>query len=144
MKNLDDVNLKKKIVLATCSSVDKGSINEILKREEARTALANDRITQEINYIETFLREIPNNKAVYGIKEVENAVNNGAVSILLISDRLIKKYREDNNWQVLENIMKLSDSMKAELHIISSQHEGGKKLDGLGGIGAILRYKMSY
>jgi stalled ribosome rescue protein Dom34 len=33
---------------------------------------------------------------------------------------------------------------KGEIHIISSEFDAGKKLDGLGGIGAILRYKMNY
>ncbi|MBI2646881.1 hypothetical protein HYW99_00215 [Candidatus Woesearchaeota archaeon] len=30
------------------------------------------------------------------------------------------------------------------MEIISSEHEGGQKLDGLGGIAAILRFKINY
>jgi protein pelota len=40
--------------------------------------------------------------------------------------------------------MKTAEQTKAEIYIISSEHEGGKKLDGLGGMGAILRYKLNY
>ena len=40
--------------------------------------------------------------------------------------------------------MKIVDKTKGEIEIISSEHEGGKKLDGLGGIAAILRFKLSY
>ncbi len=40
--------------------------------------------------------------------------------------------------------MRTIDSMKGQVHIISSEHEGGKKLDGLGGLGALLRYKLNY
>jgi len=36
--------------------------------------------------------------------------------------------------------MKLVDNMKGHIHIISIDHESGKKLHGLGGIAAILRY----
>jgi len=41
-------------------------------------------------------------------------------------------------------MMKIVDQTKGEIHIISSEYEGGRKLDGLGGIGAILRYKLNY
>ncbi len=40
--------------------------------------------------------------------------------------------------------MKVVDSTKGEIHIVSTEHEGGKKLDGIGGIAGILRYKLSY
>jgi len=40
--------------------------------------------------------------------------------------------------------MKNTESMKGTVNIIGSDHDGGKKLDGLGGMGAILRYKLNY
>jgi protein pelota len=39
-------------------------------------------------------------------------------------------------------MMKETDNAGGNVHIISADHEGGKKLDGLGGIAALLRYKM--
>jgi protein pelota len=144
MKNLKEEALKKKIVIATCSSVDKTSINEVLKREEVRSVLSSDRITKEINLVEMLMKGINEDKAAYGIKEVENSVNAGAAETLLVSDSLIQKLRQDDKFDRLEKIMKTADSVKSSVHIISSSHEGGKKLDGLGGIGVILRYKLSY
>ena len=44
----------------------------------------------------------------------------------------------------IENIMKIVDNTKGDILIVSSDHEAGKKLDGLGGIAAILRYKINY
>ena len=41
-------------------------------------------------------------------------------------------------------MLKTTESIKGSVNIISSEHDGGKKLDGLGGIGAILRYKLNY
>jgi len=32
--------------------------------------------------------------------------------------------------------------MKGKITVISSEHDGGQKLAGLGGIGALLRYKL--
>lgn len=144
-KNLNDENLKKKIVLATCSSVNKSSFNEVLKRDEVRKVLSQDRITKEINLVEDLMKEISDNgKAAYGIKDIENAVNSGAAETLLITDKLIQKLRQQNKFDKLDSIMKTADTTHSKIHIISSDHEGGKKLDGLGGVGGILRYQLNY
>jgi LysR family hydrogen peroxide-inducible transcriptional activator len=44
----------------------------------------------------------------------------------------------------IDSLMKIVDSTKGEILIINSDNEAGKKLDGLGGIAAILRYKLNY
>jgi protein pelota len=145
LKNLNDGPIKKRMILATCSSVGKSGINELLKRPEVKKVLSTDRTTKEINLVEDLLREIGiGGKASYGIKLVETTVDTGATEILLVTDSLIQKLRKSDKFERLERIMKIADSKGAKVHIISSKHEGGKKLDGLGGIGAILRYKMNY
>ncbi|MBD3164922.1 mRNA surveillance protein pelota [Candidatus Woesearchaeota archaeon] len=145
LKNLNDDSLRKKMVMATCSSAGKTAINEVLKRDEVKKVLASDRITSEINLVEELMKEIKaGGKASYGLKDVENAVNSGAAGILLVTDSLIERLRLENEYEKLDQLMKNADSMDAKVHIISSGHEGGKKLDGLGGIGAILRYRIDY
>jgi protein pelota len=110
-----------------------------------KAALQQDRISKEISLVEELLTEISkNNLAVYGLKDTENAVNAGAVKALLITDSLIQKSRENGKYGKIDNMMKITDSMKGSVNIISSEHEGGKKLNGLGGIGAVLRYKLNY
>ena len=145
MKEMDDCGLKKKIILATCNSTGKNGIDEVLRRPEVKAALHEDRIAKEIGLVEELLTEISkNNLAVYGLKDTENAVNSGAVNSLLITDSLIQKLRDSQSYEKMDNMMKITDSMKGSINIISSEHEGGKKLDGLGGVGAILRYKLNY
>lgn len=145
MKELKDQTIKKKIILATCSSVDESSISEILKRQETQFALKQDRITKETNIVDELLLHIKkNDKAVYGIKEVELAINSGAVKNLLITDSFIHKMREENKYYLLDELMKKNDQMKGELTIVSSEHDAGKKLQGLGGIASILRYQLKY
>jgi protein pelota len=144
MKQVKEPGLKEKITLATCSSVDKTAVNEVLKRPEIQEIIKQDRIAKEIKLVEELLQEISkNNLAAYGIKETEQAAIAGAVKILLITDSYIQKTREQNKYQKLDAIMKTTDKMKGEIHIISSEHEGGKELNGLGGIAAILRYKIT-
>ena len=83
-------------------------------------------------------------KATYGQKEVKKAVEQGAVEILMLTDNFITKKREENTFSKVEEIMKNTEKISGKVKIISSEHEGGQKLDGLGGMAAILRYKIDY
>jgi protein pelota len=145
MKNLKDKELEAKLVPATCSSCDKNAINEVLRRPEVQTVLQRDRISKEIQLVEQLLSEISKEgAAAYGLDETETAVNAGAVKTLLITDGLIQKKRQEDDFEKINNIMRLADRNNASISIISSEHDGGKKLDGLGGVAAILRYRMSF
>mgnify|MGYP006438310225 FL=1 len=48
----------------------------------------------------------------------------------------------DDTFNQIEYLMRNVEKMQGKIHIISSEHEAGKKLDGLGGVGAILRYNI--
>ena len=145
MKEVSNEELKRKIILATCSSVGENAINEVLKRPETEEALKQDRISKEFKLVEGLLAEISkNNLASYGLGETEDAAESGAVRILLLTDAFIQKSREENKYNKIEEIMKIVDKTKGDVVIISSEHEAGKKLNGLGGIAAILRYKINY
>ncbi|MFH0868539.1 MAG: mRNA surveillance protein pelota [Candidatus Woesearchaeota archaeon] len=145
MKEIKDEALKAKIILATCSSAGENAINEVLKRPETENALKQDRIAQEFKQVEELFAEISkNNLASYGLKETKNAAVAGAVKILLITDSLIQQTRTENKYEGIEETMKTVDTTKGDILIISSEHEAGKKLDGLGGIAAILRFKLNY
>jgi len=145
MKELKDESLKGKIILATCSSADENAINEVLKRPETESALKQDRIAKEYKYIEELFAEISkSNLASYGLKETKNAAISGAVRTLLITDGFIQQKRAENQYEETEEIMRTVDTTKGDILIISSEHEAGKKLDGLGGIAALLRFKLNY
>ena len=145
LKNLKDNELKEKITLATCSSCDKSAINEVLKRPEVQTVLQQDRIAAEMKIVDELLSEISKQgAAAYGVEETDAAVQAGAAKTLLVTDSLIQRTRQEDSFEKINKMMKSADRTGADIHIISSDHEGGKKLDGLGGIAAILRYKMNY
>lgn len=137
-------NFKKMVVTATCSSVSKNGIDEVLKRDEAKQALEKERSAQELRLVESFLAEISKEgNYSYGIKDTRKAAEAGAIKILLITDKKIHKMRESDAFYKLENIMRLADQSKSKVYILSSDLESGKKLDGLTGVGAILRYKLA-
>jgi len=143
MKKIDDKELKKKIVLATCGSVSENAIDEVLKKPELQNALKKSRIREEELLVEELLVEInKDGLAAYGFKEVTKAVEAGAVTKILVGDYLIQELRREDEYEKLDELMKQVDLLKGEVHIISTEHEGGKKLKGLGGIAALLRYKV--
>lgn len=137
--------LKQKITLATCNTTGKNAVNEVLKRGEVKEILKQDRTTKEVNLVEELFTEISKEGlAAYGMEEVKNTANLGAIKTLMVTDELIKRLRSENKYETLDSIMKIVESTKGEIHIISTEHEAGKRLQGLGGIGAILRYKTNY
>jgi protein pelota len=144
VKELENTpTIKNKVITATCSAVGEQGIKEILRRKEILTALQDDRIMQEMQIVEELLAEIAKqNLAAYGKEETQRAAEMGAVKDLLITDSYIQETREDGTYNVIDRILKSVDTAKGTITIVSSDHEGGKKLDGLGGIAGILRYKI--
>jgi protein pelota len=137
--------IAKKVVLAGCSDVSKTAFEEVLKRPETLAALKDDRIVKDMVLVDALFKEIvKDGNAVYGIKEVQKAAESGAIQDLLLTDALILKTRQENTFGNIEWIMKTVDNANGNVHIISAEHEGGKKIDGLGGIAGITRYKMHY
>ena len=51
---------------------------------------------------------------------------------------------KENKYKKIEDLMRLVEQTNGRIHIISSDHEGGQKLDGLTGIAALLRYRLEY
>lgn len=144
VKNLKDHELKKKMIFATVSSVDKGAINELLSRPEVKSALQEERFAQEIARVNELLAMIAKGGPVaYGLKETSAAAQAGAVKQLLITDGFMQKKREQDAFEPVQSLLHAVDKGKGEIHVISSDHDGGKKLDGLGGIAALLRFALS-
>ena len=141
-KKMTPSELKKKIVLATCSDISERSLDEVMRRPELAETLKHSRARQEQILVEELLKEINrDDKAAYGWKEVKDAVNSGSVLKLLLTDDFIHKRRLSGGFAEIDKSMRAVDSLQGEIHIISSESDAGKKLNGLGGIAVILRYK---
>lgn len=111
-------------------------VHEVLKKGKERETLDGQRMGYETEKVEDLLREIKKDGAyVYGPEKVERAVEIGAVNTLLILDEMV---REEKG----EKLMKKTEELGGNVVVISSTHEGGEKLDALGSLGALLRYKI--
>jgi protein pelota len=132
-----------KITLATCNTTGVNAIEEVLKRDEVKQVLKKDRTTRETNLVEELFKEIAKNaNAAYGWIEVKQVAETHNVKKLLVSDQFIREKREKKEYKELDSVMKEVDRSQGEVHIISTEHDAGKRLHGLGGIGAILRYRL--
>ncbi|MBI2141966.1 mRNA surveillance protein pelota, partial [Candidatus Woesearchaeota archaeon] len=144
LKELNDANLKEKLVMAACSNV-KGGIKEVLNRPELQEVLKQERASAEANLVEQLFAEIAKSGlAAYGSKEVEEAANAGAVRMLLATDGLIRRTRQQGTFAKIDEVLKNADRTGSEVFIINSENEPGQKLDALGGIGALLRYRIHW
>ncbi len=144
-KRISLSELKKMITLATCSGTGSQGIAETLKRDEVKSVMENERTRKEMKVVEEILKEISvRGKVAYGIKEVEEKTAMGAVDRVAVTDKYIMKLRQEEKFQRLERVMKNVEHARGEVIIISSEHDGGRKLDGLGGVAALLRYKTEY
>ena len=132
-----------KLIYSVCSSSGENGIKEMMGKDEVKNALKEERFSIESIIISELLSRISKSEnAEYGLNQVKEAASIGAIEKLLITDELIMKKRENDNFNEIESIMKTVDQNNGKVIIISSEHEGGKQLDGLGGIGALLRFKV--
>ena len=131
-------DLAKKSILEATGSGGRVGINEVLKKGTVEKLATENRVAFEIAAISDILEEIAksSNLVVYGKKQVKEAINLGAIQKLLVLDKLIRS--ED-----LEESMDMVENMSGEVLVISSEHEGGKQLEGLGGMAATLRYSIN-
>jgi protein pelota len=111
-------------------------VQEAIKTGVVEQITKENRVVFETNLVEKLFGEIKKNGlATYGEQEVKNALMNGAVERLLIIDVFVRK---ENG----EELLKLAKQNNSEFTIINTMHEAGKKIEGIGGVGALLRFKI--
>jgi len=128
--------LFKNVILCGTSSAGMNGIQEAINIGTIGKIIADKRVVYETKLVEKLLQEISKNGlATYGKKEVKNALSIGAVEILLIADNIVRT--EEG-----EELLRLARKNNSKFVIVNTSHEAGKKLEGLGGVGAILRFKI--
>ena len=112
-------------------------INELMKQGVGGKVLDETRVARETRLMELLFSEIgKNGMFAYGDDSVKSAVEAGAVSVLLVLDTKVRSSAADR-------LIRMVEESKGEFVIVSSLHEAGRRLDSLGGVAALLRYRMS-
>ncbi|MGC8940602.1 MAG: mRNA surveillance protein pelota [Candidatus Nanoarchaeia archaeon] len=144
-KKLKEKNpeIEKKIRLETISTGGKRGVLELLKRGALDKIVRGNLLQKEMQLVEAFLIELAKEGlAVYKFEDVLKAAQFGAIKTLLVTEKAISDFRQRGAYQDLSKLFDMVEATRGEIHIISSQFEAGERLDGLGGIGAILRFRI--
>jgi len=130
-------DLSRRVVMEDASAIGRAGFQEVLRRGAVERILESSRLALEARLIEDVFREIATGgKAAYGLDEVRAAMAYGAVETLLVLDEKARQGRTD---ALIRDVI----NGRGRVVIFSSEFEPGERLAALGGIAAILRFKIS-
>ncbi|KAK6501887.1 Translation factor pelota [Arthrobotrys musiformis] len=135
---------KPKFVTVHCSTGHVHALNEVLKSPAVIARLADTKYAKETKAMESFFKmmQTDEDRAWYGPKEVERAIEKGAVATLLVSNSLFRSNKMQERRRYVSMVEDVKASGAGEVMILSSIHESGVRLDGLGGVAAILLFPL--
>ncbi|MFO7619540.1 MAG: mRNA surveillance protein pelota [Thermoplasmata archaeon] len=128
-------------IFGECQLISSGqsgmaAIQEVLKKGLGSKVLEDSRVGLETRLVEQLLAEIGKSGLyAYGKDEVGRAVESGAADTVLVTSNAARAH-------IFEQLMDAATASGAKVVVVSEHHDAGKKLESLGDIGAILRYKM--
>lgn len=126
-------HLAQRIILEHASEIGKPGIQEVIKTSADRI-LKDTRIVRETAFVEQLLLKIKKNElAVYGKEQTHKAIEYGALDTLMISDVKVKDF---------EPLIEEAEKISSTVVIISTEHQAGEQLLGLGGIAGFLRFRI--
>ena len=136
-----------KITVAHSASGHLHSLGEVLSSPAVTNKLSDTKFARETQLMDRFLELVRKDdmKAWYGPKECEAAVERGAVGkgggVLLISNALFRS-QDINTRKRWVKVVDDVNEQGGEVRVLSSMHESGKRLEGLGGVATILTYPI--
>ena len=144
-KNAPEVAAEITATVDTSAIGDRG-VHEVLKRGAVEEIQAKTRIAEEAELIDEFTERIAREEpATYGSEEVAEAAEYGAVERLLVLDDRLRGERGDTGEPDIDvdTVIKRVEQQGGDVTVFSSEFAPGDQLDALGGIAALLRYRLS-
>ena len=124
------------IVVLSTGQAGMAGIHEAMKRGLGGKAVEESRVARETQAVERLFAAIGSDGMFsYGKSSVKTAAEAGAVELLLVVDTLVRDVE-------VENLLKAVEQARGDFMIVSSLHEAGRRLESLGGIAALLRYRI--
>ena len=131
------------IKLVATSMGGRSAANEVIREGLAEDLLGQHAISKEIMLLEEAWTRLSTTCTVaYGKEQLDRALSEGAIETLLITADLLRNEEDTiagKSWPVW--CKGLSD-ISATLVQCSTDHDSGQQLLGMGGVVALLRYKM--
>lgn len=132
--------------IADVKSVNNGGtsgIYEALRSGVLLRAAHQMRIFGETETMEEVMKRLGKGEATitYGVDDVENASQLGAIEKLVLADTMLRESEEEQRLR-LEKIMREVEQRAGKVTVVSTEHEAGANLLALGGIAALLRFPL--
>ncbi|MEM3670317.1 MAG: mRNA surveillance protein pelota [Thermoprotei archaeon] len=129
-----------RISLVDTSYAGSAGIKEAVNKTLEKGVLTEVRFFEESKLVDRLLSELSKGegKALVGFEDLEKIAETGAVDTLLISTWALR-----NNHERAVKLMITVERYGGKIEIVSDSHEKGEQLVGLGGAGALLRYRVS-
>jgi protein pelota len=134
-------DISERCIFTSTSTATETGFREIVANKLDKV-LKDARMSKEEKLLENFVQEIGKEGLVtYGFEEVKKVVESGAVNLLLVGEKMLIQRRLGEDLE-LDRLMEMTRSQGGKVEVISKLTEAGKKLEGFGGIGAFLRYRV--
>ncbi|MFC6824853.1 mRNA surveillance protein pelota [Halopelagius fulvigenes] len=135
---------EKMTVVDTAGVGDRG-VHEVLKRGAVDEVQTQTRISREADLIDDLMEGISKGeKVAYGIDQVAEAAEFGAVETLLVVDERLREERQgEGDWDAdVNDVIQSVERQGGEVTVFSGEFDPGRQLSNLGGIAALLRYRL--
>ena len=139
-------DLMEKITTVDTSSVGDRGVHEVLKRGAVEDVQQQTRIAEEASLIDELTERIATGAEVaYGPDSVAEAADYGAIEhLLVLDDRLRSERAGEGEWDIdVDRLVETTEQKGGEVTVFSSEFDPGQQLANLGGIAALLRYRLS-
>ncbi len=141
-----DPDLAELITMVDTSSAGDRGVHEVLARGAVEEVLAETRIADEAALIDELMQRIKEGEtAVFGPEQVQQAAEYGAVEELLVLDERLREERGGmGDWPVdVDDVIETVEQQGGDVTVFSGEFDPGRQLDALGGIAALLRYRIT-
>jgi protein pelota len=137
--------LTDRITTVDTSSVGDRGVHEVLKRGAVEDVQKETRIAEESDLIDELMERIAEGaKVAYGPEQVAQAADYGAIEELLVLDEQLREERSgDGEWGIdVDSVIETTEQKGGEVTVFSSEFDPGRQLANIGGIAALLRYRL--
>jgi protein pelota len=135
MKGKDSAIAERALVVET-RRIGRGAVQDVVGQGAIEKLVGDLQLTREVKLVDEVLLRISQNGAVaYGMQAVADAIDYGAAGQVLITDTLLTD-------AAVTRLVEKAEGMHSKIIVLSSTFEPGERLDALGGIAALLRYKV--
>jgi len=116
--------------------IGRGAVQDVIGQGAIEKLIGDLQLAREVKIMdEVLLRISKEGPVAYGMQEVSDAIDFGAAEQVLVTDTRLHD-------AVITRLIEKAEGMRSKVTVLSGSFEPGERLDALGGIAALLRYKV--